>query len=68
MDIYLSDHSDDDFIPILAAIIATEDAEPPKKKKRTHRWWVRPWIGERDVQTENNTIFKLQKQLREVSN
>lgn len=65
MDIIIDSDSDDDFIPILACIICSEDKV--KRKKRTHRYWVRPWIADREKRKEANTIFKLQMQLKEVS-
>lgn len=42
----------------------SDDEEPPVK--RTHSCWVRDWILERDDADQNNTIYKLQRQLEEV--
>lgn len=64
MDIIIESSSDEDFIPILATIIFGDDKV--KKKKRTHKYWVRPWIAERHNKSENNTMFKLQLQLINV--
>lgn len=36
------------------------------KRKRVHRWWMRPWIRDRLLQAQENTAFKLQQQLSEV--
>lgn len=35
------------------------------KEKRTHRWWVRPWILDKSL-PECNTAFKLQMELQKV--
>lgn len=36
------------------------------KPKRTHTVWVKPWILDKDDPDQQNTIFKLQRQLQEV--
>lgn len=40
-----------------------DDGEAPPK--RTHRWWVRPWILDKSL-PECNTVYKLQLELEKV--
>lgn len=50
----------------LAIALMLEDDEMWRtevKKKRTHRFWVRPWIGRGHDNQESNTMFALQKEL-----
>lgn len=67
MELYFSDSEKKDFNPLSAAIIATEDEPLLKKKKWTHKHMVTPWIAERYVKNEHNTMFKLQQQMKDVS-
>lgn len=34
------------------------------RKKRTHRWWVRPWIKRREAAVGANTLYKLRLELQ----
>lgn len=43
-----------------------EDEDGAKTRvKRTHRWWVRPWIVDKNL-PECNTVYKLQLELEKV--
>lgn len=53
---------------LLAACDNSDDesmVENPKPK-RTHSSWVRKWISQREDKDQNNTLFKLQRQLQQV--
>lgn len=52
------------FAPIFEVIAPRKQK---RKKKRVHRWWMRPWIRDRLLQAQENTAFKLQQQLSHVS-
>lgn len=53
-------------LKLALALMLDEDelwrSELKKKKKRTHRFWVRPWIGDEEKK-ESSTMFALQKEL-----
>lgn len=38
-----------------------------KKKKRTHKIWERPWLKSRNDAAQMNTVYKLQRELLQVS-
>lgn len=59
------------FIRNLAAsvviLLEDDDLGLIVKPRRTPRFWQRPWLKEREDQTQMNTIMKLQNQLLKVS-
>lgn len=61
----------DDYMLFLAMCQGLSDDEDTEEevvveKKRTHSVWTRGWILEKDDPDQENTIFKLQRQLQEV--
>lgn len=59
-----SDSSDEEFM--LFCMMYDDEDISMNNTKRKHKCWVRDWIADREIVTQNNTIFKLQRQLSAV--